>query len=157
MKLYNHKKGKYFNVKIISQHDISKDVKLLLAQDDSGDISIEFAIVYYIDGTYFVTDSWTWLEKQPTSFEEIAKYKWIDHWGQEAIMQDGLPVICPFALESVLTAAEAEREWNLKPSTVRAACLHERFRKEEARRSGRDWLVTVAGMERLYGPMPSVK
>ncbi|MCL6479882.1 MAG: hypothetical protein K6T65_16040 [Peptococcaceae bacterium] len=55
----------------------------------------------------------------------------------------------------VLTAAEAEREWNLKPSTVRASCLHGRFRPYEARRAGRDWLVTTDGMERLYGPRPS--
>lgn len=54
----------------------------------------------------------------------------------------------------VYTAAEAETVWGLGPSTVRAACQKGRFAPHEARKSGGTWLVTKAGMIRLYGPKP---
>lgn len=45
------------------------------------------------------------------------------------------------------------------PITVQQACSGyrkslPRFTSDEARKAGRIWLVTRAGMERLYGPEP---
>lgn len=57
-------------------------------------------------------------------------------------------------LECVFTAAEAAERWYLSVSTVRNACLAGRFLINEARKSGKTWLVTRAAMERLYGPRP---
>lgn len=154
MKIYDRDEKKYLNAKVVAQHNLTEDAKLLMVNifhDDYG-ISLEFAVIQYSDGAYFTTDDWTY--QQPTSPKEITDYQWVDHWGQVAEMVDGLPVISSHILKNVLTAAEAEREWNLRPPTVRSSCLHKRFRPNEARRSGRDWLVTVAGMERLYGPRP---
>lgn len=157
MKIYDRNENKYLNTKVIVQHDLAEDVKFLTVRAHLEDVgmSLEFAVIRYDDGAYFTTDSWTY--QQPTSPKEITEFRWVNRWGQEAVFCNGLPVIYPSILENVLTAAEAEREWNLKSSTVRAACLHKRFNRKETRRSGRDWLVTVAGMERLYGPRPAVE
>lgn len=157
MKIFDRDENKYLNAKIITQHDLTEDVKFLKVRIDDNNIGISFeiAVIQYNDGTYLTTVNWDY--EQPSSPEEITEYRWVDRWGQEAIFHNGLPIVNPFSLENVLTAAEAEREWNLKPPTVRSSCLRKRFRKNEARRSGRDWLVTVAGMERLYGPRPAVE
>ncbi|WP_432643348.1 helix-turn-helix domain-containing protein [Acidaminococcus sp.] len=61
------------------------------------------------------------------------------------------------ALEEVMTAAEAAEKWGLNARTVQQSCTGykgalPRFTEEEARKAGRIWLVTKAGMERLYGP-----
>lgn len=154
MKIYDRDEKKYLNVKVIAKHELTEDVKFLTVRAYLGDtdMTFEFAVIRHDDGAYFTTDDWTY--QQPVSPKEITDYRWVDRWGQVAEMVDGLPTISSHTLEKVLTAAEAEREWNLRPPTVRSSCLHKRFRPNEARRSGRDWLVTVAGMERLYGPRP---
>lgn len=59
-------------------------------------------------------------------------------------------------INEVMTAAEAAVIWGLSPRTVQQACTgykggKPRFTDEEARLSGRIWLVTRKGMERLYG------
>jgi hypothetical protein len=60
-------------------------------------------------------------------------------------------------INSVVTAAEAEKLWGLRPSTVKKACLAGRFTAEECRKSGDSgigkgtWIVTVKGMIRVYG------
>lgn len=59
-------------------------------------------------------------------------------------------------LNEVLTAAEAAQLWNLAPITVRQACTGyakapAKFTSEEARKSGKTWLVSVAGMTRVFG------
>lgn len=59
-------------------------------------------------------------------------------------------------INEVMTAAEAAVIWGLSPRTVQQACTgykggKPRFTDEEARLSGRIWLVTRQGMERLYG------
>ena len=59
-------------------------------------------------------------------------------------------------INEVMTAAEAAVIWGLSPRTVQQACTgykggKPRFTTEEARLSGRIWLVTRKGMERLYG------
>ena len=60
-------------------------------------------------------------------------------------------------LEEVMTAAEAAEKWGLNARTIQQSCTGykgapPRFAENEARKAGRIWLVTKAGMERLYGP-----
>ena len=55
------------------------------------------------------------------------------------------------ALVEVMTAVEAAELWRMGQATVRAACVAGRFRSEECRQSGKVWLVTRAGMRRVYG------
>lgn len=56
-----------------------------------------------------------------------------------------------------MTTAEAAERWRISAITVKQACsgqkgLTPRFKEgEEFRKSGRTWLVTKAGMERMYG------
>ncbi|MDY2965181.1 MAG: helix-turn-helix domain-containing protein [Megasphaera massiliensis] len=62
-------------------------------------------------------------------------------------------------LDEVMTAAEAAEKWGMNPRSIQQACTgykggKPRFTPDEARKAGRIWLVTRAGMERLYGPEP---
>ena len=57
-------------------------------------------------------------------------------------------------LKNVMTFPEACKRWNLGESTLRKAALSGRFLENEARKSGKCWLVTRAGMIRLYGEEP---
>ncbi len=59
-------------------------------------------------------------------------------------------------IDEVMTTTEAAGLWGLSAITVKQACsgqkgLPPRFKEGEFRKSGRTWLVTRAGMERLYG------
>ena len=60
-------------------------------------------------------------------------------------------------IDEVMTTAEAAERWGISAITVKQACsgqkgLPPRFKEgEEFRKSGRTWLITKAGMERLYG------
>ena len=54
-------------------------------------------------------------------------------------------------IQKVMTFPEACKRWNLGESTLRKAALNGRFLENEVRKSGKTWLVTYAGMERLYG------
>ncbi len=59
-------------------------------------------------------------------------------------------------LNKVMTATEAANLWNMAPITVRQACTGyskspAKFTLEEARKSGKTWLITVDGMERVFG------
>ncbi len=59
-------------------------------------------------------------------------------------------------IDEVMTTAEAAALWGLSAITVKQACsgqkgLPPRFKGGEFRKSGSTWLVTRAGMERLYG------
>ncbi|HCT30301.1 MAG TPA: hypothetical protein DIW31_06125 [Bacteroidales bacterium] len=54
----------------------------------------------------------------------------------------------------VVTASEAAELWGFDVSTVKRACQQGRFHQHEARKSGGTWLVTLVGMERVYGPKP---
>lgn len=65
-------------------------------------------------------------------------------------------------LDEVMTAAEAAEKWGKAPITIQQACSgykksSPRFTSNEARKAGRIWLVTRAGMERLYGTEPQHK
>lgn len=57
----------------------------------------------------------------------------------------------------IMTTAEAGERWGIAQSSVKQLCTGAQGRPprliegEEFRKSGRTWLVTKAGMERLYG------
>ena len=60
-------------------------------------------------------------------------------------------------IDEVMTATEAAQRWGLAAVTVRQACSGyvkspPKFTKEETRRSGSTWLITRAGMCRVFGP-----
>ncbi len=62
-------------------------------------------------------------------------------------------------IEEVMTATEAAEKWHLAGRTIQQACTGQkgfppRFTPDEARKTGRIWLVTREGMERVYGPQP---
>ena len=62
-------------------------------------------------------------------------------------------------IDEVMTAAEAADRWGVGVSTIRQACTGykggpPRFTREETRQSSKTWIITRAGMERLYGPEP---
>ncbi len=66
------------------------------------------------------------------------------------------------SLDDVMTAKEAAERWGIAPITIRQACSGykkspPRFTAEESRKSAGTWLVTRAGMERLYGLEPQHK
>ncbi len=62
-------------------------------------------------------------------------------------------------LNEVLTTIEASEYWNIPQITIKKACAGQkgyppRFTSDECRKSGKTWLVTRQGMERLYGKEP---
>ena len=57
-------------------------------------------------------------------------------------------------LQQVMTFPEACKRWGLGESTLRRAAKSGRFTEDEIRKSEKTWLVTYAGMERLYGKEP---
>jgi len=59
-------------------------------------------------------------------------------------------------IQKVMTFPEACKRWNLGESTLRKAARSGRFTEDEARKSEKTWLVTYAGMERLYGKEPKL-
>lgn len=59
-------------------------------------------------------------------------------------------------LDQVMTLNEAAERYGVPPDTLKASCAGQhgvppRFSQEECRKSGRYWIITRAGMERLYG------
>ena len=60
-----------------------------------------------------------------------------------------------FELDDVMTTQEAGERWNVPADSINQCCLkryaNKQFTDEEARKSGKNWLVTRQGMERLYG------
>ena len=64
-------------------------------------------------------------------------------------------------LNDVMTLEEAAERWEKTTDALRQSCVARQGRPprfiigEEARQSKRIWLVTRAGMERLYGKEPS--
>ncbi|WP_066638605.1 helix-turn-helix domain-containing protein [Desulfolucanica intricata] len=57
------------------------------------------------------------------------------------------------ALDEVMTSTEAAETWGKSMATVKRACQSGRFYPWEARKSQGTWLVTRAGMKRLYGEL----
>lgn len=54
-------------------------------------------------------------------------------------------------LDRVLTGPEAATEWGLAESTVRNTAAAGKFNDDEARRAGKNWLITRDGMRRVFG------
>lgn len=58
-------------------------------------------------------------------------------------------------LADVMTTQEAGERWNVPADSIKQCCLkryaNKQFADDEARKSGKNWLVTRQGMERLYG------
>ena len=59
--------------------------------------------------------------------------------------------------EDVMTTAEAAERWCVSATTIKLYCLGTKnqtpkFNKNEYRKSGKVWLVTKSGMERVFGP-----
>lgn len=63
-------------------------------------------------------------------------------------------------LEDVMTTQEAGERWNVPADSIKQCCLkryaNKQFTDDEARKSGKNWLVTRQGMERLYGEEPKM-
>lgn len=58
-------------------------------------------------------------------------------------------------LDDVMTTQEAGERWYVPADSIKQCCLkryaNKQFTDDEARKSGKNWLVTRQGMERLYG------
>ena len=57
-------------------------------------------------------------------------------------------------VDDVMTTLEAGERWGVTPNSLKQNCqgrVKNGFKENEFRTSGRTWLVTRAGMERLYG------
>ena len=63
-------------------------------------------------------------------------------------------------LADVMTTQEAGERWNVPADSIKQCCLkryaNKQFTDDEARKSGRNWLVTCQGMTRLYGEEPKM-
>lgn len=53
--------------------------------------------------------------------------------------------------EKFILATEATKMWGLSDSTIRRALHDGRFEKDECKKVGRDWQITINAMKRLYG------
>ena len=56
-----------------------------------------------------------------------------------------------FGQTTFILATEATKKWRLSDSTIRRAIFDGRIKKDECKKEGRDWKVTIAAMKRLYG------
>ncbi len=59
-------------------------------------------------------------------------------------------------LDDIMTTAEAAERWGIAQTSVKQLCTGAqgrppRLTAEECKKSGRTWIVTRMGMERLYG------
>ena len=57
-------------------------------------------------------------------------------------------------LDDVMTTQEAAERWNVTADSLKQNCrgrVKNGFREGEFKKSGKMWLVTRQGMERLYG------
>lgn len=60
-------------------------------------------------------------------------------------------------IKDVMTTQEAGEIWDMPADSIKQVCLGRYrggFTEEEARKSGKMWLVTRAGMTRVYGEAP---
>ena len=65
-------------------------------------------------------------------------------------------------LDEVMTISEASERYGVPVTTIKSACAGQKgnppaFTEYECRKSGKTWLVTKAGMDRLYGGHKNVK
>ena len=64
-----------------------------------------------------------------------------------------------FELDDVMTTQEAAERWNVTADSLKQNCrgrVKNGFKEGEFRKSGKNWLVTRQGMERLYGEEPKM-
>lgn len=64
-----------------------------------------------------------------------------------------------YDFNDIMTVGEAADRWGKSPVSIKHLCTGiqdypPRLTPEECRKSGKNWLVTRQGMERLYGPEP---
>ena len=62
-----------------------------------------------------------------------------------------------YEFDEIMTTGEAAERWGKSSISIKHLCTGiqgraPRLTPEECRKSGNAWLVTKAGMERLYGP-----
>lgn len=56
--------------------------------------------------------------------------------------------------EGLLSFADASKLWGLKDSTLRKALQYGKFKENiDCKKFGRDWIVTIEAMERVYGKL----
>ena len=59
-----------------------------------------------------------------------------------------------FELDDIMTTQEAAERWNVTADSLKQNCrgrVKNGFKEGEFKKSGKNWLVTRQGMERLYG------
>lgn len=62
-----------------------------------------------------------------------------------------------FELDDIMTTQEAAERWNVTADALKQNCrgrVKKGFLEGEFRKSGKMWLVTRQGMERMYGKEP---
>ena len=65
-------------------------------------------------------------------------------------------------IEKVMSITEASKRWGIAKNKIYTACAGNKanpsvkilFTSDEMRQSGGVWLVTIKGMERVFGPEP---
>ena len=75
-----------------------------------------------------------------------------DEWGAYRFVPDYRRPV----LDEVMTISEASERYGVPVTTIKSACAGQKgnppaFTDYECRKSGKTWLVTKAGMDRLYG------
>lgn len=75
-----------------------------------------------------------------------------DKWGSYRFVPDYRRPV----LDEVMTISEASEHYGVPVTTIKSACAGQKgnlpaFTEYECRKSGKTWLVTKAGMDRLYG------
>lgn len=81
-----------------------------------------------------------------------------DEWGAYRFVPDYRRPV----LDEVMTISEASEHYGVPVTTIKSACAGQKgnlpaFTEYECRKSGKTWLVTKAGMDRLYGGHKNVK
>jgi len=54
----------------------------------------------------------------------------------------------------VLSVPEASEEWGVCVDVIKKNARAGKFLPTEARRAGKNWIITRQGMERVFGPKP---
>ena len=75
-----------------------------------------------------------------------------DKWGTYRFVPDYRRPV----LDEVMTISEASERYGVPVTTIKSACAGQKgnppaFTEYECRKSGKTWMVTKAGMDRLYG------
>ena len=60
--------------------------------------------------------------------------------------------------DGLLSFGEATQLWGLHESTLRKAVAYGKFQEgQDIKKFGKQWVITRAAMERVYGPQPDPK